>query len=87
MINRVCEKGARNHPLTERQKAGNREKSHVRSRVEHIFGFMENSMHEMYIQCIGLKRAAAIIGLMNLTYNLFRKIQLIAISRDNCVLS
>jgi IS5 family transposase len=78
MINRVCEKGVRNHPLTEEQKAGNKEKSHVRSRVEHIFGFMENSMNEMYIQCIGIKRATAVIGLMNLTYNMFRKIQLTA---------
>jgi len=87
MINQVCEKGARNHPLTEEQKASNREKSRVRSRVEHIFGFMEISMNEMYIQCIGIKRAAAVIGLMNLTYNMFRKIQLSALSVDNCVLS
>jgi hypothetical protein len=43
--------------LTEEQKAGNREKSRVRSRVEHIFGFMENSTNGMYIQCIGMKRA------------------------------
>jgi IS5 family transposase len=87
MINQVCEKGTRNHPLTEEQKAGNREKSRVRSRVEHIFGFMENSMNSMYIQCIGIKRATAIIGLMNLTYNMFRKIQLSALSGDNCVLA
>jgi len=33
--------------LTEEQRASNREKSRVRSRVEHIFGFMENSMNEM----------------------------------------
>ena len=79
MINKVCEKGTRNHPLTEEQKASNREKSRVRSRVEHIFGFMEMSMNEMYINCIGIKRAAAMIGLMNLTYNMFRKIQLQAI--------
>jgi len=76
MNNKVCEKGTRNHPLTEDQKANNREKSRVRSRVEHIFGFMEMSMNEMYIQCIGIKRATAIIGLMNLTYNMYRKIQL-----------
>ena len=76
MNNKVCEKGTRNHPLTEEQKANNREKSKVRSRVEHIFGFMEMSMNEMYIQCIGRKRAATVIGLMNLTYNMFRKIQL-----------
>jgi IS5 family transposase len=79
MNNRVCEKGTRNHPLTEEQRAGNREKSRVRSRVEHIFGFMEMSMNGMYINCIGIKRATAIIGLMNLTYNMFRKIQLIPV--------
>ena len=76
MINQVCEKGARNHLLTDEQKASNRKKSRVRVRIEHIFEFMENSMNEMYIQCIGIKRATAIVGLMNLTYNMFRKIQL-----------
>ena len=79
MINKVCEKGKRNHPLTDEQKANNRVKSKVRARVEHIFGFMEMSMNGMYIYCIGIKRAAAIIGLMNLTYNMFRKIQLIPV--------
>jgi len=79
MNNRVCEKGARNRPLTEVQKANNREKSRVRSRVEHIFGFMEMSMNGMYIYNIGIKRATAVIGLMNLTYNMFRKIQLMPV--------
>lgn len=76
MINHVCEKGYRNHPLTEEQKANNTEKSRTRCRIEHIFGFMENSMQEMYIYNIGIKRVTAIVGLMNLTYNMFRKIQL-----------
>lgn len=80
MNNKVCEKGVRNHPLTEEQMANNREKSRVRSRVEHIFGFMEGSMNGMFIQSIGIKRATAIIGLMNLTYNMFRKIQLMPVS-------
>jgi IS5 family transposase len=79
MNNKVCEKGVRNHPLTDEQKANNREKSRVRSRVEHIFGFMEMSMNGMYINSIGIKRASAIIGLMNLTYNMFRKIQLMPV--------
>ena len=79
MINKVCEKGARNRPLTEEQKTGNREKSKIRSRVEHIYGFMEMSMNGMYIQCIGIKRATAIIGLMNLTYHMYRKIQLMPV--------
>jgi len=76
MTNQVCEKGYRNRPLTEEQKASNTEKSRIRSRVEHIFGFMEMSMNEMYIQCIGIKRATAIIGLMNLTYNMHRALVL-----------
>ena len=79
MNNKVCEKGYRNRPLTEVQKANNREKSRVRSRVEHIFGFMEMSMNGMYVNCIGIKRATGIIGLMNLTYNMFRKIQLMPV--------
>ena len=65
--------------LTEAQRANNREKSRVRSRVEHIFGFMEMSMNGMYINCVGMKRVSAIIGLMNLTYNMFRKIQLMPV--------
>jgi transposase, IS5 family len=76
MINEVCEKGYKNAPLTETQKESNTEKSRIRSRVEHIFGFMEMSMNEMYLNNIGIKRIKAIIGLMNLTYNMFRKIQL-----------
>lgn len=78
MHNRVCEKGYRNKPLTEEQKQNNTTKSTIRSRVEHIFGFMEMSMQGMYVNNIGIKRITAIIGLMNLTYNMFRKIQLSA---------
>lgn len=76
MNNKTCEKGYRNNPLTEEQKASNTEKSRIRSRVEHIFGFMENSMNGMYFYNIGIKRIKAVIGLMNLTYNMFRKVQL-----------
>ena len=72
----IHEKGYRNHPLTKRQQQRNRKKSKTRVRVEHIFGFMENSMHGMYIHCRNQVRAAAAIGLMNLTYNLFRLVQL-----------
>ncbi len=71
----IIEKGYRNNPLTDEQKANNKEKSKVRVRVEHIFGFIENSMNGSTIKTIGIKRAKALIGLMNLTYNLFRKVQ------------
>lgn len=72
MKNHVHEKGSRNNPLTEEQKENNKEKSRTRARVEHVFGFMEGSMNRLYLNCVGLKRATTIIGLINLTYNLFR---------------
>ena len=45
MKNKVHEKGYRNKPLTEEQKTNNHEKSKTRARVEHVFGFMEQSIH------------------------------------------
>ena len=48
----------------------------VRKRVEHVFGFMENSMRGMFIRVIGISRAKAKIGLMNLAYNIARYEQL-----------
>ncbi len=79
VVDKIHEKGYKNKPLTETQKANNTEKSRVRVRVEHIFGFMENSMGRMYYRKIGIKRAETVIGLMNLTYNMFRKIQLTSV--------
>jgi IS5 family transposase len=76
MKNCIHEKGYRNKPLTEEQKERNKKRSSFRVRIEHIFGFVENSMHGSYIRCIGMIRAEATIGLMNLTYNIFRYIQL-----------
>lgn len=76
MNNKVGVQGYKNNPLTDEQKENNREGSKTRARVEHVFGFMEMSMNEMYLQVIGIKRITAIIGLMNLTWNMFRKLQL-----------
>lgn len=76
VINKVIEKGYRNQPLTEEQKASNKEKSRIRARVEHIFGFVENSMNGSFIRTIGIARAKAKIGMMNLTYNICRSTQL-----------
>ena len=71
MKNKVNEKGYRNKPLTEEHKLSNRQKSKTRARVEHVFGFMEQSMNGLFIRSIGIVRATGIIGLINLTYNLF----------------
>jgi IS5 family transposase len=76
VINKVIEKGYRNKPLTDEQKASNKEKSRTRARVEHLFGFVENSMNGSFVRTIGLARAKAKIGMMNLTYNICRCVQL-----------
>ena len=70
--NHICEKGYKNHPLTEKQKASNREKSKIRCRIEHIFGFMTRSMKGITIRSIGITRAWFQIGFMNLAYNMLR---------------
>ena len=80
MNNKVHEKGYRNKPLTDEQKANNREKSKTRARVEHVFGFMEQSMKGLTVKSVGIKRATGIIGLINLTYNLFRYEQVIRLN-------
>lgn len=76
---RICEQGWHSRPLTEEQKEANRIKSKTRSRIEHIFGFIQNSMGGSFIRSIGRPRAKTMIGLMNLTYNLFRTLQLMKI--------
>ena len=77
MKNHVHEKGVRGKPLTQGQKDSNREKSRTRARVEHVFGFIEGSMNRLYLNCVGLKRVTTIVGLINLTYNLFRYEQIV----------
>lgn len=70
--NEICEKGYRGNPLTEEQKKENNRKSKIRCRIEHIFGFMTNSMKGITLRCIGFKRAWTQIGLLNLVYNMCR---------------
>ena len=72
----ICEKGRRGHPLTEEQKERNRQKSKVRSRVEHVFGFMEQTMGGLVFRGVGMIRAKANIALTNLVYNMCRLVQI-----------
>ena len=80
MKNKVNEKGYRNKPLTDEQKTSNREKSKTRARVEHVFGFMEQSMNGLIVRSVGIVRATGIIGLINLKYNLFRYEQVVRLN-------
>jgi IS5 family transposase len=52
----IHEKGTRGRTLNEMQKKMNALKSSVRSRIEHIYGHMENSMGGDMFEYIGLAR-------------------------------
>ena len=60
-------KSRRNKPLSERELQGNRTRSKVRVRVEHIFGSQSNEMVGTLVRSIGPVRAKARIGIKNLT--------------------
>jgi len=73
----IHERAYRNRPLSDAQKESNRQKSKIRARIEHIFGFMSQSMKGFYLRYIGRRRNAAAIGLINLIYNLARYEQIV----------
>lgn len=77
---KICEKGARSHPLTAKQKRSNRAKSRKRCRVEHIFGYMTMNMNAMVQRYIGMKRNRASIIFSNLVYNIARTEQIIRLN-------
>lgn len=76
IISLVNQKGYKNKKLTNKQRKDNKRKSKVRARVEHVFGFMANSMNGKILKYRSFLRNQVGIGLMNLTYNLFRLVQL-----------
>lgn len=72
----ISEKPYRYKKLTKSQIELNHQKSKTRCRVEHVFGFMQNTMKAKFIKTIGIKRARFQIGLTNLVYNICRYAQL-----------
>jgi len=78
----VHEKGYRGKPLDVEQKLRNSMKSKIRARVEHVFGFMTNSMNDaLHMTSIGIQRIESNIGFLNLTYNMFRYEQLVRLKK------
>ena len=75
--NNIHYKGRRNAPLSEAKLKINKKRSAIRAPVEHIFGFQQNSLGGKFIRTIGIVRARAKIGLMNLAYNMKRYTYLI----------
>lgn len=65
-------KGCRHKKLTDREAQGNRTRSRIRSRVEHVFGVQAKRAGRVIVRVIGLVRVKAKIGLRNLAYNMDR---------------
>jgi IS5 family transposase len=68
----IQRKGCRHRKLTEREKQGNRTRSRIRSRIEHVFGVQAKRAGNLILRTIGIVRARIKIGLRNLAYNLDR---------------
>ncbi len=69
---KIQRKGSRNHKLTNWKKQGNRTRSKIRSRIEHIFGIQAQTAGNLILRSIGLIRAKTKIGLRNLAFNVMR---------------
>jgi transposase, IS5 family len=65
-------KGYRHKKLTQREAQGNRTRSRIRSRIEHVFGVQAKRAGNLIVRAIGLVRVKAKVGLRNLAYNLDR---------------
>jgi IS5 family transposase len=76
IADRTLTQARRNTPLTLQQQAWNRARRRIRVRVEHVFGFLHNSMKGLYIRTIGLERATATMTMASLVYNMHRMAQL-----------
>jgi IS5 family transposase len=68
----VQRKGCRHRQLTDWEKQGNRTRSRIRCRVEHIFGMQVQMAGTLILRTIGKVRADVKIGLRNLAYNIHR---------------
>jgi IS5 family transposase len=68
---KLCSKGYKSRPLRVKDIKRNRSISHIRARVEHVFGDI-HSFSRLRIRSIGMDRAKFNIALQNLTYNIRR---------------
>jgi transposase, IS5 family len=65
-------KGVRHRKLSRWEQQGNRTRSRIRSRVEHVFGIQAQKATSIILRGIGIIRAKTKIGLRNLVYNFDR---------------
>lgn len=76
VIDMICEKGTRCHPLNEEQKQLNHQKAKLRCRVEHVFAGMVQMVGGTNIRCKNMSRAVFNISMLNLVYNMRRVVSL-----------
>ena len=65
-------KGCKGHQLTSWEKQGNRTRSRVRSRIEHVFGAIHQRAGDVILRTIGISMAEVKLGLRNMAYNMDR---------------
>jgi transposase, IS5 family len=68
----VQRKAQKGRPLGAHEIRGNRRRSRVRARVEHVFGMQVQRMGGRLTRGVGLVRVGCRVGLRNLAYNLTR---------------
>jgi IS5 family transposase len=72
MKDKVIKRNTRGKKISKWQETINKKNSKLRVRVEHVFGFCEQSLHGMFSRAIGFARNAAFNTFTNLIYNLNR---------------
>lgn len=72
LTSQVNERAYRNKPLSAKQRASNKIKSHIRVRVERVFGHMATAMSGVVMHVIGLSRVEVKVIMKNLAYNMQR---------------
>lgn len=69
---KVTKRNTKGKKNCKRQQTNIRKNSKTRVKVEHIFGFCEQSMHVMFSRAVGFARNATFNTLTNLVYNMNR---------------
>ena len=69
---RIHHRKSRGRPMPAHMARGNRTKSRIRTKVEHVFAEQEERMG-LFIRTIGIERAVAMITLANMAYNMKRR--------------
>ena len=72
MKDRVIKRKVRGKELSKRQETLNRKNAIPRARIEHVFGYCEQSMRGMFSRAVGFARNAARNVLTSLVYNMMR---------------